>query len=186
MSTDCPKRKRILHPWEAGEFGLVFGASLKYDRVRIHEFTALPDRIDRLGRRLRGMEPPGENEHNAITVGDHCIFPVRLPESLPAAGDPDNYKLGWLIHELTHVWQYQHIGWRYLTKALIAQFRDKDQAYDYGGEAGLLKSRQEDKRFMQFNPEQQGNIVQDYFVRKRANLDVNAWQPYIDDLQSMI
>jgi hypothetical protein len=89
----------------------------------------------------------------------------------------------WLVHELTHAWQYQHMGWRYILKALSAQFREKEKAYDFGGDGGLLKSRQKGKLFKQFNPEQQGNITQTFYVRKRKGLDVTAWQPFIDEIK---
>lgn len=182
MQTKVSKRR--LYSWEIAEFYPVFAASLNYEKVWVHENNPWPDRIDRLGRRFKGMPPPGDNDHNAITLGNHTYFPVQLPTYLPSEGDADLYKIDWLIHELTHAWQYQHIGWRYLLKALLAQFRDKERAYDYGGEEGLIKSREEGKKFHQYNPEQQGNIVQAYYLRRRGGQDVSAWQPYIDDLQS--
>lgn len=186
MNENCEYRKRKLYNWEIEEFGVVFGNALAYDRVCIHECTPWPDRIDRLGRRLKRMSPPGKNDHNAITLGNHSYFPVQLPESLLPPGHPDSYKLDWLIHELTHTWQYQTIGWRYIWLAIKAQFHDKELAYDFGGERGLLKSRKKAKIFKQFNPEQQGNIVQTYYIRKRANLDISAWYPYINDISQSV
>jgi len=97
---------------------------------------------------------------------------------------PNNYKLDWLVHELTHCWQFQHFGWKYLVKALRAQFRDKENAYEYGGAEGLLKSRQNDIRFKQFNPEQWVILSRRTNLRKRKELDVVPWEPYIDDLRS--
>ena len=186
MSNDFQKLVRGMYPWEIEEFMPIFGNTLTYDRVRIFECTSWPDAIDRLGRKLKRMPPPKENEHNAVTLGNKCYFPVRLPEGLVPHGAPDSYKIDWLVHELTHVWQYQHQSWLYLWRAIVAQLRDKDQAYDYGGEDGLIKSRKKSKNFKQFNPEQQGNIVQAYYVRKRAGQDVSSWQPYIDDIKQVI
>lgn len=186
MSENCEKIVRGLYGWEIEEFRPVFGQSLKYERVRIHECAGFPDTLDRIGRKLKGMEPPGKDSHNAITLGNHCFFPVQLPESLPPLGDPERYKLDWLVHELTHAWQYQQMGWIYLIKALRAQFRDKELAYDFGGESGLLKSRQKQIPFKKFNPEQQGNITQAYYVRLRAGHDVSAWQPYIDEIHKLV
>ena len=184
MSIESGSIVRKLFSWEVDEFRPVFGKDLIYDRVRIHENNPWPDRIDRLGRKLKGMPPPSEHTHNAITLGNHCYFPVSLPNELPSSADPINYKLDWLVHELTHVWQYQQIGWSYMWKALIAQFREKANAYDFGGEEGLIKSRQKSISFKEFNPEQQGNIVQSYYSRKRLNKDVSAWQPFIDELKN--
>jgi hypothetical protein len=186
MAEGCEKLVRGLYGWEIEEFRPVFGASLKYEQVRIHECATFPDQIDSLGRRLKGMEPPGKDSHNAVTLGNHCYFPVSLPKNLLPLGDPERYKLDWLVHELTHAWQYQHMGWGYLYKALRAQFRDKALAYDYGGESGLLKSHQKQIPFKKFNPEQQGNITQAYYVRLRLGQDVSAWQAYIDEIQKAV
>jgi hypothetical protein len=186
MADQKVRRVRKLYDWEAKEFSIVFGNSLDTDRVRIHEFASFPDWIDRLGRFLKRMPPPGEHEHNAVTLGNHCFFPVGMPEKLLPVNDPMGYKHDWLVHELTHAWQYQHMGWRYLFNALYAQFREKAKAYDFGGESGLLKSRQKQVSFKKFNPEQQGNIVQTYYVRQRAGKDLSAWQPYIEELQKTV
>jgi len=184
MSEDCVKLKRRLYAWEIDEFGPIFGTSLNYHLVWVHECTPWPDWADRLGRRLKRMPPPGELDHNAVTLGNNCYFPVTLPMQLPPIGDRESYKLDWLVHELTHAWQYQKLGWKYLWLAIRAQLKDRDLAYDFGGESGLVKSRQKSKSFKKFNPEQQGNIVQSYYVRKRGNLDVNAWEPFINELKS--
>lgn len=183
MGDDCKKLVRTPYQWEIDEFGPVFGDTLDFSRARIHECTTWPDAMDRLGRFLKRMPPPGEREHNALTLGNHCYFPVRLLETLPPPGDKEDYKLDWLVHELTHVWQYQHIGWSYLFKALWAQFRQKARAYDFGGKEGLLKSREKEIPFKDFNPEQQGNITQTFYKRLRKGQDVSAWKPYIEELQ---
>lgn len=182
MPEDQASITRKLYPWEIDEIRPIFGLSMNYDRVRIHEHNPWPDRIDRLGRKLKGMAAPSEHSHNAITLGNHCFFPVSLPSELPDSTDPINYKVDWLVHELTHVWQFQQMGWSYLWKALIAQFKEKAKAYDFGGEDGLQKSRQKSIKFKDFNPEQQGNIVQSYYARKRLKKDISAWQPFIDEI----
>lgn len=186
MADPVEKLVRGLYAWEVEEFRPVFGDSLKYEQVRIHEGSTWPDQIDRIGRRLKGMEPPGENSHNAVTLGNHCYFPVSLPREPLPIGDPQSYKLDWLVHELTHAWQYQQMGWIYLWKALRSQFRDKALAYDFGGEKGLVKSRQKSVPFKKFNPEQQGNITQAYFVRLRGGKDISAWEPYIKEIHKSV
>jgi hypothetical protein len=175
---------RTLYNWEVQLFVPIFENTLRYGDIRIHEGTTFPDQIDRLGRRLKGMPPPDANLHNAVTLGNHLYFPVKLLSELAPAGHAEGYKLDWLAHELTHAWQYQHQSWLYLVRALRAQFKEKDKAYDYGGEAGLIASRANNKSFFDFNPEQQGNIVQDYFRKQRANLDASAFAPFISDLQT--
>lgn len=183
MAEDCNKKVRGLYEWEIIEFSSVFGDSLDYRRVRIHECAGWPDWIDRIGRKLKGLPAPGKNSHNAVTLGNHCFFPVELPDQLLSATDPNSYKHDWLVHEMTHAWQYQQMGWKYLTKALMAQFREKEKAYDFEGEKGLLKSRTKGKLFKQFNPEQQGNIAQTFYVRKRRGQDTSAWEDFIEELK---
>ena len=185
MAENVIKRTRKLYTWEIEEFSDIFGDTMDYDSVRIHEGASWTDWMDRIGRKLKGMPAPGKSSHNAITLGNHCFFPVQLPEIWIPPGNPESYKLDWLAHELTHAWQYQDQGWLYLWKAIRAQFRDKEKAYDYGGEQGLQKSREKSIPFKDFNPEQQGNITQAYYVRKRANLNIDAWEPYILELKSM-
>lgn len=178
-TTDCSPRVREMYAWEKEQAEIVFAARLSTDRVRVHECAAWPDTLHRLVRRLRGLPLPGEGEHNAITLGFNCYFPIRLPEE---PGDADNpFGMSWLIHELTHAWQYQTLGWRYLLRAIAAQLRSAP--YDFGGEEGLRAARQAGKTFEDLNPEQQAEVTKYYYLRKRKNLDVSAWQPYLDDLR---
>jgi len=183
VSPNFPAKKRKLYSWEINIIYPIFGNTLNYASIRVHENNPWPDWIDRLGRRLKKMPLAENGKHNAITLGNHCLFPVQLPESQPDIGDPDFLRMEWLVHELTHAWQYQHMGWAYLFRALIAQFRFKAQVYEYGGADGLAQSRQNGINFRQFNPEQQGKIVQDYFLRKSIQSDVSAWEPYIMEVK---
>ncbi|MEM1328751.1 MAG: hypothetical protein AAGI23_22535 [Bacteroidota bacterium] len=66
-----------------------------------------------------------------------------------------------LIHELIHIWQYQHFGAAYIPRALWAQ--RTQEGYDYGGLEALLSAKASGKHFWDFNYEQQGDIIQDYF-----------------------
>ncbi len=170
---------RLLYDWEIEEAKIVFGSSLAYDRVRVHERAGWPDWIHRLGHRLKGQAvPPGE--HNAITLGYHCHFPIPMPTTFTGVDDP--FGMVWLIHELTHAWQYQHTGWTYFFKALWVQVTRGEAGYQYGDEAGLIAAKQNGLTFASFNPEQQGNITRDYYIRKRRGLDVSAWQPFIEQV----
>ena len=64
-----------------------------------------------------------------------------------------------LIHELTHVWQYQHLGIRYSPRALAAQ--RTTSGYNYGGEAALEQAITSGKGLAFFNLEQQADLVED-------------------------
>jgi hypothetical protein len=170
-----------LYAWEIQEARHVFGIGLAYERVRIHECTAWPNTINRIGTRLKGMQHSGAP--NAITVGNHCYFPVRLLETLVPVDHPSHHLILWLIHELTHAWQFQKLGWRYLGMALSAQMRYRAKAYDFGGEEGLLKAIQQGLKLADFNLEQQGDIASAYYARLCRGQDVSAWGPYIAEIQ---
>lgn len=176
-------RTRPLYDWEIAEAQLVFGDRLKYKRIRVHELARWTDATDRLGRWLKRLPPPGPREHNAITLAYHCYFPVMLPETLVPPGDPLEYMMEWLMHELTHVWQYQRLGWRYLLLALRAQFRFGTAAYDFGGVENLISRRQLGWTLSQFNPEQEAEITRNYYHGLRRAEDVTAFLPYVEDIR---
>jgi len=64
------------------------------------------------------------------------------------------------VHELVHIWQYQRFGSVYIYRALKAQ--QSKEGYNYGGAERLYHSMLEQKRFIDFNFEQQGEIFEDY------------------------
>ncbi len=181
-TTDYLSRARPLYEWEIEEAQRVFADRLNYSRVRVHECAAWPDTIHRLGRRVRGLPPPRDGEHNAITLGNRCYFPVRLPEALTPPDDP--FGMGWLIHEITHAWQFQQMGWIYLLRALSAQLQSKP--YDFGGEEGLRAAREKSGTLLSFSPEQQGEITRTYYLRLCKGEDVSAWLPYIEDIATAV
>jgi hypothetical protein len=114
----------------------VFGRSIDYRRVRIVETSAFPGTT--VGNLIR-MDPG---------------FDIR-----------NEWYAEVLIHELTHVWQYQHGGTGYMSVALRTQIAaslrtgSRNEAYDYVPDAT--------KRFFEFTPEQQGLIVQNFFAMRR-------------------
>ena len=85
----------------------------------------------------------------------------------------------WLIHELCHVYQYQHFGWKYIPLALFAQV---SKGYDYGGEEGLKKAIKKGKQFKDFNYEQQGDIMRDYYIRYKMGKALYPWDYYVKQL----
>lgn len=172
--------ERGLYTWEIQEARLVFGNGLVYEQVRIHEGASWTNALNRWGARLKRI--PYVKVDNAVTLGNHIYFPVRMPEQL-FFDEPGLSRMAWLIHEMTHAWQYQQMGWRYLALALAAQFRYGAQAYEFGGEAGLLDFSGRGQRLTSFNLEQQGDIARSYYLRICSQQNTHAWQPYIADLQ---
>jgi hypothetical protein len=179
--------RRCLSRDEIAEAQLVFGSGLDYTRAYVVEEAAWPDWIDALGARLQ-KRMRHKDEHNAITLGNTSYFPVRLttgPESVSGGHLRD---MSWLIHELTHQWQYQRLGWRYLARALRVQLQEGRRAYDYRGEhptveEALQAALTAGRRLANFNLEQQGDLARDYYVRLKQRKEFSAWEPFITEFR---
>lgn len=68
-----------------------------------------------------------------------------------------------LIHEYVHIWQYQKFGSVYIFRALLAQ--KSREGYDYGGVEALYNGMISGKKLLDFNFEQQAEIVQNAFLQ---------------------
>ncbi len=151
-------RVRSLYAWEIAEASKIYRDRLDYSRGRIHENDPRPDNIDRASRKLRRMPPLPPGRHNAMTIGNHCFFPVELPAALPEPGPERANTVGWLMHELGHAWQFQRFGWAYLFRAIWVQMKERTAAYDLPDIAGLVRLREQGKTFFDFSVEQQGDL----------------------------
>ena len=121
-----------------------------------------------------------------------------------------------LMHEMTHVWQNQNVGPIYMAHAVFDQIvLGQEAAYNYGYDDNLSAitlpnsvydgtSRDEaigpitgegaedalnaTDDFMHFEPEQQGQIMMHWFVRKvllgRPDADVAPWQKFVTWVQA--
>lgn len=94
------------------------------------------------------------------------------PKVYNNGADNVDLSLDTFIHELTHVWQGHNEGpgvYNYMIRSLASQgwailtHLDRNQAYQYDSKNYL--------KWSEYNPEQQGNIVRDWFSRwsQRAN-----------------
>jgi hypothetical protein len=127
---------RLLSPGEQDLVQPVFGASINFGQVRLLTSSILEFR----------------------TVGNT----IRVPPNFSIA-NPRHAQT--LVHEMTHVWQYQHGGTSYLSISLATQIAgtirtgSRNAAYDYpvGAQAS----------FFGFLPEQQATIVENYFSMLR-------------------
>jgi hypothetical protein len=93
--------------------------------------------------------------------------------------------MGWLMHELTHAWQYQHDGLIYLYQAV---FKSPTYQYASSGESqdnALKGFSKAGKVFRDFNREQQGDIVRDYYFFLKQQRDVAAWDTYLKELREL-
>jgi hypothetical protein len=178
---------RPLSASEIAEAKLVFGASLDYTHAFVAEEASWPDFVDRVGASLqKTMRSP--DDHNAITIGQTSFFPIILDTRAETIAGGGLHDMGWLIHELTHQWQYRHLGWGYLASALSVQLTLGRKAYDYQGayptlDAALVAAHSEGRRLGQFNLEQQGDLARDYYYRLKQGGNTGAWDPFIQELR---
>jgi hypothetical protein len=122
----------------------VFGDSIHYEQVHITEGALL------------GLGADRTTGHTINTVHGFNVSDLDNNASTGAAT---------LIHELTHVWQYEHYGPDYMFRSLGDQLDGgRDGAYDYGDDAGL-KAHYNDG-IASFGVEEQAHIVEDYFVQR--------------------
>lgn len=177
---------RELYGWERAAARQVLGDNLSYASVYIHEGSAWTNWANQIGRWLKRLPPADPSANNAITLAHHCFFPVALPTAQPPPGDAHYYAVGWLIHELTHVWQYEHMGWIYLYRALSAQFQLGDAAYTLPSVSELVEKRAAGWTLLQLNGEAEAVLVADYFYLLSdpiVNKDqLAAYAPYVADL----
>jgi len=167
---------RPLQDHEITEARKVFGESLKYKDILIFEGNELPNLIDDLGNIVKKMPKRKDYIKNAITLGNYCVFGRNLDSST-------TNDMSWMIHELTHAWQYQSLSWAYLLLALDAQIKLKEKAYEFGGEDGLKSRRKDGAMLKDFNMEQQGDIAKKYYLRLVQERDTSAYDPFIREIR---
>lgn len=90
------------------------------------------------------------------------------------------------IHELVHIWQYQHFGSIYIARAIKAQL--SKEGYDYGGAPNLYNMMLKGARLSDFNFEQQADIIEDYYrmitnPAKAGPMNLSIYQYYADQLE---
>lgn len=99
--------------------------------------------------------------------------------NLPRTGRHTRANLPIVVHELTHVYQYERVGSRYLGEAIYVLIKTKRDCYNYGGVEGLHSACAAGRSFADFNREQQAKITQDYFDLHEKGSDVTAYEPFL-------
>ena len=102
-------------------------------------------------------------------------------------------RLDLIVHELTHVYQFERVGSIYICQALRAQ-REKNRkkyfGYNFGGYEGLKEYREKGWHLRQYNREQQAMIAQKYYsevVAKEPLVENDvreAYKPFIKELRN--
>jgi hypothetical protein len=127
---------RTLSGGEIGQAQSVFGSSVNFDLVRVDEHAALGPLFS--GRAYTSF-------HTINNWGG-------LPDAT-------------LIHELTHVWQYQQAGAIYMAQALHAQAQFGAAAYNFDVQE-LRAAKHDGRGLLSFNREKQAQIVEDFYRLK--------------------
>jgi hypothetical protein len=151
---------RLPTAYEREQANRVFGASLNLDRVKIEE------------------DPVMTFGFGFGTFARTTWFTVNMPPGSLNRSDPG--LMTWLIHEFTHLWQYQHgasiVGTT--CRAIVGG------PYAYGGDTQLVTDHAAGKRFKDYNYEQQGDICADYYERLISGGSTTAHQPFIDQVRT--
>jgi hypothetical protein len=144
---------RPLTSGELTEARLVFGPGLDYSAVRITE------------------DPLLGAFDTARTIPSGVNFPVG------ASRDPGY--MPWLIHELTHLWQYQHGRSVFATGTRAILCWIHVSSYAYGGRPALSAATAAGKGLSSFETEEQGEIARDYYVALTTGASVTEYLPFV-------
>lgn len=106
----------------------------------------------------------------------------------------DNSKvhLARIVHELTHVYQFELVGSIYLWQALRVQWAEGNRAYKYGDWKSLETKQGQGWHFRDYCREQQAQIAQDYYIKILAaeepvpedNPERKAYESFIYELRN--
>ncbi|TFH03957.1 MAG: hypothetical protein E4H06_03665 [Methanosarcina sp.] len=148
---------RRLTPVEEQEARTVFGDSINYRQVRIDEHSL----IAWLGAKI----------NKCSGMGVTTFHTINFNEKIKTAAGNSNMK--WLIHELAHVAQMEHVGSKYLVEAVYAR---ETEGYGYiHGEKPYLRD---------YNREQQASIAADYYIARISGSSTAPYDTYITELQA--
>jgi hypothetical protein len=160
-------------------------------RLRIPSLEVLSDQyggtLGRAGEPLNsreiGLARPVFGE--SINYGDVRVVVTTVIAAPTTLGNnirtPQRDMEDWvLIHELTHIWQYQTQGTRYISDSACAQLRaaiasgDRNAAYAYTPGQRSIHD---------YSAEQQASIVEDWYKRPALRTDEN-YMRYLRQVRS--
>lgn len=149
-----PNTRRLTRV-EEQEARKVFGDSINYMQVHIDENSLIA---------LLGAK-----RHRCSGMGITSFRTINFNKRIRAA--PGNSHMKWLIHELAHVSQMEHVGSRYMIEASYARAAE---GYGY-----ILGSK---PHLCDYNREQQASIAADYYIALVSGHSTAAYDPYIAEL----
>jgi hypothetical protein len=116
-------------------------------------------------------------------LNGNLAFATWRTINIPQTGRHTRENLPLVAHELTHVYQYEKIGSRYLGEAIYMLIKTKRDCYNYGGKNGLALACSAGRHYCDYNREQQAMIVQDYCTLLQLGADVSVYQPFIEEVR---
>jgi len=135
--------------------------------------------IDKVFKGHVDLDKVSLSEDPVMSVGGYArTLPGTIYFPTGTFGRPSFTAL--LIHEMTHIWQYTR-GVSVVTTAYHAIF----STYDYGGAAGLVAAASAGKHFKDFNTEQQGDILRDYYRALVSGMPTTPWDPFVTQMLAM-
>ncbi|WP_081838956.1 DUF4157 domain-containing protein [Thermogemmatispora carboxidivorans] len=170
---------------------------------------------DRLSQQRRSLRPDeiayareiyaDSLDYSAITITKHSILSSGASRTVgntinleDAYYDGDTLNLTpegklILIHEMGHVWQYQHGGLAYIPESLVAQIRGSIGSGSRGAAYDWQEAIKAGTPWEKWNPEQQAEAIEDYNRALRRTRDgtatlqdykdLSTLQPYIDKVR---
>jgi hypothetical protein len=141
---------RPLTPGEISLAKTVFGGSIDYAAVRLHDRRILP--------------PVIQKKNQAVAKGNDISFP-RDAYSDDFSQEADAAKQSVFIHELVHVWQHQNKVLSTPREAVKEMLKHK---FNYS--KAYLHSLSAAKDLTDYGFEQQAAIIQDYFLLSRHGI----------------
>ena len=180
---------RSLNPYELSAAKIDFQDVLEYYSIRIQESNKLALTVAKGWSRLMRRPDPSSN---AMTLGNTILFSRRLRTDPSDSSQDRLADMAWLTHELTHIWQFQRYHWRYLPEAIGTQAKRGSNPYVYSraislaGKGDDLRTMWDGgKRFGDFNREQQGDILADYYRALNSNVNTSGWEPFVAEMRAI-
>ncbi len=151
-----PNTRRLTQV-EEQEARKVFGDSISYQKVHIDENSLIA---------LLGAK-----RHKCSGMGITSFRTINFNKRIKTA--PGSSDMKWLIHELAHVSQMEHVGSRYMIEASYARVTE-GYGYILGAKPHLCN----------YNREQQASIAADYYIACLSGRSTAAYEYYISELRA--
>lgn len=146
--------------FEENEARLVFSKSINYNKVRIKESS----KWAQFGTRF--VKSPH--------LGFVFLNTVHFSKTIESK--TSEFDMAWLVHEMTHISQYQKCGIIYIFKSLRAQ---RNGGYSYQKKWFL-------RPLKHCNFEQQAEISKYYYIDLKKNKDVTTYNSIIEEVRKSL